>query len=502
MLKTGREHLESLHDGRVIYIGSERITDVTTHPAFRRTAQTVAMLYDMKADPANAATMSYELGGERFSTFFLQPTTRDGLAQRTRAHKFWSDASYGLFGRSADHMASWITALAMQPEVLQTRQYAENIRQYYDFMRKNDTFLVYAVLPPQAARDPDFYTRANLPIPTLRVTDEDDHGVTLNGMKMLATSAVFANEVWIGNVIPLAPSQVKEAITCAVPVGTPGITLWSRTSFERDAKSIFDNPLSSRFDETDSMVLFDNVKIPWARVFVHDDPIRSREIYTKSAAHCFGNHQSNVRFLSKLQLLLGIASKVAQSNSAADIPAVRETLGRLAAMEACLAGMIAGQSMDYEDLGNGFVSFNRRYMYAALQWCTDNYGEICSIVRELSGGGVFQMPADSSVFDDLELRRIFETYWRTPTQSSRERMKLFKLAWDMLGSEFGGRHVQYEKFYAGPAFLVRGYSYREAPWARFDAIVASLMEPYDIAPELKSTDSGGGTRTNLPPSLW
>ncbi len=481
MLKTGRDHLESLRDGRVIYIGSERITDVTSHPAFRKTAQTVGMLYDIKADPANADLMSYKEGDELYSTFFLQPRTREDLVRRTRAHKFWSDASYGLFGRSADHMASWITALAMQPEVLQTAGYADNMRRYYDFMRTNDTFLVYAVLPPQAARDPDFYARENIPIPTLRVTGEDDNGVTLNGMKMLATSAVFANEVWIGNVIPLAPSQTKEAITCAVPVGTPGVALWSRKSFEREATSLFDNPLSSRFDETDSMVLFDNVKIPWERVFVHDDPIRSREIYHKSAAHCFGNHQSNVRFLSKLQLLVGIASKVTQSNNAAEIPAVRETLGRLAAMEANLAGMIAGQAMDYEELGNGYVSFNRRYMYAALAWCTDNYGEICSIVRELCGGGVFQMPADSSVLDDPELRKTFETYWRTPTQSSVERMKLFKLAWDMLGSEFGGRHLQYEKFYAGPAFLVRGYSYREAPWARFDSIVDALMNQYDVA---------------------
>lgn len=480
MLKTGSEHLESLRDGRVVYIGDERITDVTIHPAFRRTAQTVAMLYDIKADHANRDVMTYEQDSRRYSMFFLQPRSREDLARRTRSHKFWADASYGLFGRSADHMASWITALAMQPEVFQTPEYGQNIVRYYDFMRNNDTFLVYAVLPPQAARDPDFYARENLPIPTLRVTDEDDNGVTLNGMKMLATSAVFANEVWIGNVIPLAPAQLKESITCAVPVGTQGLTLWSRKSFEREATNVFDNPLSSRFDETDSMVLFKDVKIPWERVFVHDDPIRSREIYSKSAAHCFGNHQSNVRFLSKLQLLVGIASKVAQSNGASEIPAVREVLGRLAAFEATLGGMIAGQAMDYEELGNGYFGFNRRYMYAALQWCTDNYGDICAIVRELCGGGVFQMPADSSVMRDPDLRTIFETYWRTPSQTSLERMKLFKLAWDMLGSEFAGRHIQYEKFYAGPAFLVRSYNYREAPWAGFDSIVDDLMAQYDL----------------------
>jgi 4-hydroxyphenylacetate 3-monooxygenase len=347
-------------------------------------------------------------------------------------------------------------------------------------MRKHDTFLVYAVLPPQAARDPDFYVRENIAVPTLHVTGEDDNGVTLNGMKMLATSAVFANEIWIGNVLPLAPTQIKESITCALPVATPGLTLWSRKSFEREAQTTFDNPLSSRFDETDSMVLFDNVKVPWERIFVHDDVAASREIYHKSAAHRFGNHQSNVRFLSKLQLLLGIASKVTVSNNAREIPAVREVLGKLAAMEGMLAGVIAGQSMDYDDLGNGYVSFNRRYMYAALQWCTDNYNEITAIVRELCGGGVFQMPADISVLEDEALAKTFGQYWRSPTQGALERMKLFKLAWDLLGSEFGGRHLQYEKFYAGPPFLVRNYNYQWAPWATYDAIVDHLMAQYDV----------------------
>lgn len=480
MLRTGAEHLESLRDGRTIYIGSEKITDVTTHPAFRNTAQTVAMLYDIKADPANHHITAFEEDGELYSSYYLKPKTRDDLARRSKMHKFWGDASYGLFGRSGDHVAGWVTALAMQPEVMPKPEFARNISAYYDHMRKNDTFLVYAVLPPQAARDPDFYARENIPFPTLRVTGEDDNGVTLNGMKMLATSAVFANEIWIGNVLPLAPTQVKESITCSIPVATPGVTLWSRKSFEREAQSTFDNPLSSRFDETDSMVLFKNVKVPWERVFVHDDPAASREIYHKSAAHRFGNHQSNVRFLSKLQLLLGIASKVTISNNAREIPAVKEVLGRLAAMEGALAGMIAGQCMDFDDLGNGYVSFNRRYMYAGLQWCTDSYNEITAIVRELCGGGVFQMPADASVLEDEELKATFEQYWRAPKQTAIERMKLFKLAWDLLGSEFGGRHLQYEKFYAGPPFLVRNYNYQWAPWDRYDAIVDDLMAQYDV----------------------
>ncbi len=128
------------------------------------------------------------------------------------------------------------------------------------------------------------------------------------------------------------------------------------------------------------------------------------------------------------------------------------TLGRLAAMEATLEGLIIGQINSGEPHPNSYHTVNRRYVYAALHWCTNHHSEICDTVRELMGAGVFQMPADASVFEDETLRKTFETYWSVPGQSARERMKLLNLAWDLLGSDFAGRHMQYEKFYAGPGF--------------------------------------------------
>jgi 4-hydroxyphenylacetate 3-monooxygenase len=230
------------------------------------------------------------------------------------------------------------------------------------------------------------------------------------------------------------------------------------------------------------MVMCDNVKVPWEKVFVHDDAVLAREIYIKTPGHCFGNHQSNVRFWAKLQLIVGLASRIAQSTGADQLPAVRETLGRLAALEATLGGMVEGQIQGYEDWPAGYVCFNRRYMYAALNWCTESYSSIIDTLRELCGGGVFQMPADSSVMQDAVLRHQFETYWATPQLAALDRMKLFKLAWDLVGSEFAGRHLQYEKFYAGASFIIRNHNYREAPWDSYHAVVDGLMASYDVMP--------------------
>ncbi|MGQ0544001.1 MAG: 4-hydroxyphenylacetate 3-hydroxylase family protein [Betaproteobacteria bacterium] len=475
MLKTGSEHLEQLRDGRVVYIGAERVDDVTTHPAFRNGARSMAAIYDMKrAEPR----FSYEEDGERYSAYFLRAKTKEDLEKRTALHRAIADMSYGLLGRSPDHVSSFVTGMAMNPEVF--GKFDGNLGKYFEHMRREDVYGVYAVIPPQAARNPEFYARQNIPVPTLRVVREDDDGVVISGMKMLATGAVFANEIWIGNLIPLAPNQLAESITCAIPVNAKGVTLWSRKAFERHAPSEFENPLTWRFDETDSMVMCEEVKVPWERVFVHMDAILSREIYIKTPGHCYGNHQSNVRFHSKMQLVVGLASKIAQASGANEVPAVREVLGRFSALEAALGGMIAGQIQDAEDWPAGWKTYNRRYMYAALNWCTESHSSIIDALRELCGGGIFQMPADVTVMHEPKLKQMFETYWQTPQLAALERMKLYKLAWDLIGSEFAGRHQQYEKFYAGASFIVRNHNFREAPWEHYHQVVDKLMAGYGV----------------------
>ena len=488
MLRTGKEHLERLRDGRVIYIGRERVDDVTTHPAFRHAAQTAAQIYDVKADPANLESMTFVEDGERYSSYYILAKDRDDLRKRSQTHRKIAEVTHGFFGRSPDHVSSFVTGMCTKSDVLDTERnkFSGNLHAYYEHMRRNDIYAAYAVLPPQAARDPAFYQKQNLPIPTLQLVREEDDGVVISGMKMLATAAVIADEIWIGNVIPLAPDQSKQAITCAIPCNRPGLSLWSRKPMEPNAANQFDNPLTWRLDETDAMVMCDEVKVPWERVFVLDDPVQSYTIYNQTPSHCYGNHQSNVRFHTKMRLLVGIASKITQSTGANKIPAVAETLGRLSALEAGLGGMVAGQIEAAEDWPEGYATFNRRMMYAALNFCTENHSQLIDIVRELCGGGVFQMPADVTVMQDDELRQKFESFWQTPQMDALARMKLFRLAWDLVGSEFAGRHQQYEKFYAGASFIIRGHSFREAPWGELDGIVNDLLATYDVPAEAET----------------
>ena len=128
--------------------------------------------------------------------------------------------------------------------------------------------------------------------------------MTLNGLKMIGTSAVFCHDTWVGNLQPVPPGNEAETITCAVPLNAPGVSIWARKPYEKFATSEFDMPLTWRFDETDAAVLFEDVRVPWEDVFLHDDVAMTREIYVRTPGHSLANHQANIRFLEKLKLIV------------------------------------------------------------------------------------------------------------------------------------------------------------------------------------------------------
>jgi 4-hydroxyphenylacetate 3-monooxygenase len=486
MLISGADKLERMRDGRVVYIGAERVEDVTAHPAFRGAARTIADLYEFKRSPEQKDVLSFEENGERYSIYYLRPKNQNDLRRRTAGHKAIADHTQGMMGRTPDHVAGMITGLATTPQILDRpeRRYGENLLRYYEHARKNDLYCVFACVPPTGARNGEI-TKGTGPVyPALRVVDEDDRGVYLSGIKMLATGAIFADEMWIGNLIPLDEKYKSEAVTCAVPVNAKGVSLWARQTVEDKVKCEADYPLSYRFDESDSVLVCDRAFVPWERVFLHNDATNSRGIYIASPANCYANHQSNVRFWSKMGLLVGVAHEIAKSNGIDKIPAVRETLGRLAALEATIAGLVSGQLEGWEQWPAGYACFNRRYMYASLNWCQEHHTEIVDTVRTLLGGSVLQMPASADLLQSDSLRATFEAWFGTPAIAAIDRLKLFKLAWDIVGSEFAGRHMLYEKFYAGNSMVVRNQSDREAPWAAFQDRVEGLLATVKLPDQL------------------
>ena len=209
---TGEEYLDSIRDGRRVFIGGELVGDVTTHPAFRNAARSFAMIYDRKRAPENRDVMTFEEDGETFSTYFLLPRTREDLQRRFETHRRIASWTHGLLGRSPDNFPSYVSGLVMDPALFdRIRQgFGDNMRNYYRSMRANDVFASHTVTNPQGWRPANPADGEARTPPTLRVVDEDDRGVTINGLKMLGTASVFCHETWCGNCSRSRPDRRRK----------------------------------------------------------------------------------------------------------------------------------------------------------------------------------------------------------------------------------------------------------------------------------------------------
>ncbi|MEA2284994.1 MAG: 4-hydroxyphenylacetate 3-monooxygenase [Solirubrobacteraceae bacterium] len=473
MLRTGEQYVEALRDGRQVHLGSEVVTDVTAHPAFRNAVRSVARLYDAARADADRYGHRDEDDGAVHNAIWLRPRTQADLLARRRAHDGWADLTYGLIGRSPDHVAGYLTGMACHPAVADAhgQGFGAHIVDYWRFARDNDLYVSYAVAPPGRARGPEVLRTPSGSAPAsdpartsaLRVVAEDDAGITVWGTKILATAGALADELLIGNLLPLSPGEESFAVTFATPVAAPGVKLISRKSFEHGAHPL-DDPLAARFDESDVVVFCDNVFVPWERVFAHGHLDTALALFNHTPAHVLGNAQAQSRLLAKMRLTLGVITRVSELTGTARIPAVREMLATRATEVAVVDGLIAASDAHPDDWPEGHVSPNLQTLYATTAWSTENVPVFMHGVRELLGSQPFQVAADAGVFDDPETAGVLVSALGSESVAeAQDRYRLMKLAWDLVGSEFASRHLQYEMFYAGAKHVTRarvGHNFR------------------------------------------
>ena len=486
-VKTGTDHIKSLRDGRTVYIDGKLVDDVTEHPAFRNAIRSAAALYDFQARPENLELMTFQPEGSkrRVNRCWQLPTTYEELVQRRRALTAWAEQTYGFMGRSPDHVASSLLGHVMGIEVF--RRHGEaRAKALLDYVRdaaENDLFLTYVIINPQADRSRDWGRQAEDLV--ARVVDEDSSGITVRGAKMLGTSSIMANEVFVANLQPLQPGEEDLAVSFAVPMNAKGLRVLSRKSFEAAAVSRFDNPISSCFDENDALIYFDDVKVPWERVFVFRDTDMCRAQFHDTLAHTFQNYQSQIRLAVKMKFLVGLARRLADMIGTSGMPQVREQLGRLAAQAASVEAMMHGMEAAGTKKDRWYIP-NKHFMYTAQVITQELYPQIINKIRELAGGSLIMLPSSAADFGNPDLVPIIEKTQRSNVADPAGRVKFLKAAWDAVGSEFGSRHTQYEMFYAGAQFVTCGHSFRTYDWGAATGMVDHLLSGYDLEGSLRA----------------
>lgn len=490
---TGREYLESLHDGREVWIHGERAADVTAHPAFRGHARSVARLYEALHDPARRGVLTAptDTGSDGFThPFFRVPRSVADLQAARRAIAAWQGLAFGWLGRSPDYKAAFLATLGAAPQ--QYGAFADNARAWYARAQERVLFFGHALVNPPVDRHlPD----GEPPALAVRVERETDAGIVVTGAKVVATGAACAQYVFVAHTGPPVTDPAW-AVSFVAPLDTPGLKVLCRASYALAAHatgSPFDYPLSSRLDENDAVLVFDRAFVPWENVLVHRDTDRANAFLDTSGFLPRFLLHGATRLAVKLDFLCGLVLRATRVTGGDAQPGVRAVVGEvLAWREVVWAQSLAmveraRRAPDGSYLPDADTAHAHRVLAGTVHRRTRE------LIEDAVGGALCHLPSHAADFRAPELRPYLDTYLRgSHGTGAEERAKLMKLLWDAVGSEFAGRHALYERQYSGSAVTNRLDAYDHALASgladRLSALVDACTADYDLtgwtAPDL------------------
>ncbi len=481
-LMTGDAYLESLRDGRQVYLNGERVKDVTTHPAFRNSALSVARLYDALHDPATADVLTGVDAdtGIRTHKFFKPSRSAAELVEAREAIATWARMGYGFLGRTPEYKASFMAGLGVNADYY--GPYAANATAWYREFASKALYLNHVIINPPVDRKQAIHDMEDVFVHAVRETDA---GVVVSGAKMLATGSAITNAGFVAPVgsAALAPGKAEAfALVFFVRMDNPGVKLVCRTPYgQGDA---FDYPLSSRFDENDSVLLLDEALIPWEDVLVHRDIPRATGFYATSGFLNLYNFQSGTRLSVKLELMAGLLSRGTKANGTDEFRGVQAAVGELITMRDMVWALTSAMAYDPEPGSGGTVVPRLEHASAMRMYNAQVWDRVHELFETTLGGAPLAVPSSGRDLANPELRPLIDRFYRGSDSSAVDRIKLLKLVWDAIGTEFGGRHELYERNYSGNGEQVRldalRWATRRGSLARYEAMVQDCLDDYDI----------------------
>ncbi|MCZ7660967.1 MAG: Pyoverdin chromophore biosynthetic protein pvcC [Xanthobacteraceae bacterium] len=448
---TGKEYLESLRDEREVYIQGERVGDVTTHPAFRNAARSIARLYDALHDAKHqeALTSPTDTGSGGFThKFFRVARSREDLIAQRGAIAHWARMTYGWMGRTPDYKASLMNTLGAHHDFY--GKFSDNAKRWYRRAQEHVLFMNHAIVNPPVDR-----AKAADQVKDVFITiqKETDAGIYVSGAKVVATSSALTHYNFLGQNAAMPINDSDLAVMFIAPMNAPGVKLFCRTSYEMIASVLgtpFDYPLSSRFDENDAIFVFDNVLIPWEDVLVHRDVEKIKIFYPRSGFLNGFQFQGCTRFAVKLDFLVGILAKALRATGSDEFRGNQAMLGEVIAWRNLFWAISDAMAMNPVPWVGDTVLPNAQSGASYRVFAGDAYGRIKEIVEKIVASALIYLPSSARDFANPAIDRYLAKYVRGSNNIEyRERIKIMKLLWDAIGTEFGGRHELYEINYAG-----------------------------------------------------
>ncbi len=448
---TGAEYLESLKDGREVWIYGERVRDVTTHPAFRNAARSIARLYDALHDPESRDVLTWptDTGSPGYThKFFRVARSREDLVAQREAIAAWARMTYGWMGRSPEYKASFLNTLGANAAFY--GDFADNARAWYKRAQEHVLYMNHAIVNPPVDR-----AKAAEQVKDVFITidKESDAGITVSGAKVVATNSALTHYNFLGQNAAMAINDPDLAVMFIAPMNSPGVKLFCRPSYELMAAvtgTPFDYPLSSRFDENDAIFVFDNVFVPWEDVLLHRDTQKIMTFYPKSGFVNGFTFQGCTRFAVKLDFICGVLAKALEATGASEFRGVQVQQGEVIAWRNLFWAISDAMAHHPDPWVEGAVLPNGQAGAAYRVFATEAYPQVKSIIQKIVASALIYLPSSARDFKNPEIDRYLKQYVRgSGDYDYKERIKVMKLLWDAIGSEFGGRHELYERNYAG-----------------------------------------------------
>jgi 4-hydroxyphenylacetate 3-monooxygenase len=482
---TGREYLESLKDGREVYIYGERVKDVTVHPAFRNAARSIARLYDALHDEKQQAVLTCptDTGSGSFThKFFRVAHSREELVGQRDAIAHWARLSYGWMGRSPDYKASLMNALGANAAFYD--RFADNARNWYARCQNHVLFMNHAIVNPPIDR---MKAADEVKDVFITIQKETDAGIVVSGAKVVATSAAITHYNFMGQNAAMPIADTDLAVMFIAPLNLPGIKIICRNSYEMTASVMgtpFDYPLSSRFDENDAIFIFDNVLIPWENVLVHRDIEKIKVFYPRSGFLAGYQFQGCTRLAVKFDFLVGMIAKALRAAGSDEFRGNQAMLGEVIAWRNLFWGLSDAMAFNPQPWVGDAVLPNVQSGTAYRVFAGDAFARVKEIVEKIVASSLIYLPSSVKDMQNPATMDYLKRFVRgSHGIDFKERIKIMKLLWDAIGTEFGGRHELYEYNYAGNHEDIRLHAMLNAKgsgaYDRMIALAEQCMADYD-----------------------
>ncbi len=445
MARTGKEFIEGIKDGRELWLNGERVEDVTEHPALAGVAASIAALYDAQHEYADECLVPNPMTGEPMNVSHLIPRSREDLQRRHVGLERIARTHAGLLGRSPDYINVTLAGFAGRSDVWAlngNEQGAANVVAYQQEVATRDLSTTHAIVHPTIDRGLSISDQHGET--AVHVVAETADGIVVRGARVLATLAPFADELVVYPGQPVPRDCPQHAVAFAIPMNTPGLKFLCRDSYSVDADP-FDKPFSSRFDEQDAFIVFDDVEIPSERVFVMGDP----EIYSKVMSSGWTANvmqHTTIRAMVKLEFAYALAARMVDILNAHN-PGIDSLLGEIWTYAELTRSALTAAEDGARESGNGLWLPDERPFRALRPTLPGWFSRVREIFVSLGSHNMLTTPTAAELANE-ELRPFIDQYMTGASGfDAVERSRIYRAAWDFIGTALAGRNALYEHYY-------------------------------------------------------